>query len=261
MKYLFGEEGKLALKKLSNTRSLYAFDFDGTLASIVPHPQNAFLSDEVVALLTKLSSTSSVAVITGRGVADLRRRLLFTPHYIVGNHGIEGGHVSPQWQTYSSNVTQEWHKTLSEALSQCNMQNEIILENKSYSISIHYRLAKKKRSALNCIKTLLQSLHPNPRTVFGKAVVNIIPMGAPHKGEALSRLLADSGCDAALYVGDDDTDEDIFALSDQRIITVRVGRKQSSHARFYLRKQSDIVQLLTTLVDSQHAVRQPREVC
>jgi len=48
-------------------------------------------------------------------------------------------------------------------------------------------------------------------------VENLIPRGAPHKGDALLHLLDFSGCGRALFAGDDETDEDVFRLDDPRI--------------------------------------------
>jgi hypothetical protein len=55
------------------------------------------------------------------------------------------------------------------------------------------------------------------------------------------------GCDWVLYVGDDKTDEDAFALCGN-IVPVRIGLSQRSHARYYLRTQSEIDRLLAVLV-------------
>ncbi len=48
-------------------------------------------------------------------------------------------------------------------------------------------------------------------------------------------------------MGDDENDEDAFAL-DGNTIPVRVGQKRQSHARYYLRSQAEIDRLLETLV-------------
>jgi trehalose 6-phosphate phosphatase len=52
----------------------------------------------------------------------------------------------------------------------------------------------------------------------------------------------------ALYVGDDETDEDVFGLPDARVFTIRVGEKRSSRAHFFLKRQSEISRLLKILV-------------
>jgi trehalose 6-phosphate phosphatase len=87
------------------------------------------------------------------------------------------------------------------------------------------------------------------RTIQGIEVVNIVPSDAPHKGMALERERARLCCDTAIYVGDDETDEDVFALDQPgRLLGIRVGRKKNSRADFYLEAQEKIDDLLRLLV-------------
>ena len=68
--------------------------------------------------------------------------------------------------------------------------------------------------------------------------------------DALVHLRQLAQADSALYVGDDVTDEDIFALVEPgRLLTVRVGLSSSSAAGFYLRRQEEIDILLARLID------------
>jgi trehalose 6-phosphate phosphatase len=79
-------------------------------------------------------------------------------------------------------------------------------------------------------------------------VVNLLPVGGPHKGLALLDYVARKNLKCAFYVGDDDTDEDVFSMPDPRIIGVRVGYKKTSQAKFYIRRQGEIVRLLRTII-------------
>jgi trehalose 6-phosphate phosphatase len=56
-------------------------------------------------------------------------------------------------------------------------------------------------------------------------------------------------CSAALYTGDDETDEDVFALRDVRILTVRVGKKNGSATRYFLKRQAEIIEVLRLLAE------------
>jgi trehalose 6-phosphate phosphatase len=77
--------------------------------------------------------------------------------------------------------------------------------------------------------------------------VNLVVDKAPGKGEALAAERDRLGCNWVLYVGDDETDEDAFKL-DGNIVPLRIGRKERSHARYYLRTQAEIDKLLELLV-------------
>jgi len=84
---------------------------------------------------------------------------------------------------------------------------------------------------------------------MGKHVVNVVPVGGPHKGMALMELMLEKGTPTAIYVGDDDTDEDVFCLPESRILTIRIGQKRSSRARYFLKRQREINQLLKTMIE------------
>ena len=86
--------------------------------------------------------------------------------------------------------------------------------------------------------------------------MNLVVDRAPDKGEALAAERDRLGSNWVLYVGDDDNDEDAFAL-DGNIVGVRIGRKQRSRARYYLRAQPEIDKLLELLV-LLRAPAQPR---
>jgi trehalose 6-phosphate phosphatase len=80
-------------------------------------------------------------------------------------------------------------------------------------------------------------------------VVNLLPPGAPHKGVALERARRQLGCDTALYVGDDETDEDVFGLDQPgQLLGIRVGRREASRASYFVRDQRRVDDLLRALV-------------
>ena len=96
------------------------------------------------------------------------------------------------------------------------------------------------------------------RLIRGKQVVNLLPTDAPHKGIALEGARARFACDTAIYVGDDETDEDVFALDQPgRLLTIRVGQKRKSLASYFVRNQAEIDRLLETLLRETPARRRP----
>ena len=77
--------------------------------------------------------------------------------------------------------------------------------------------------------------------------MNVLPYGV-HKGTALESERIRLGCVSALYVGDDETDEDVFAGGARRRLGIRVSRDAASRARYYLRDQAEVDALLEALV-------------
>ena len=87
------------------------------------------------------------------------------------------------------------------------------------------------------------------RVVGGKFVVNFVAPDAPNKGVALERECATHGCDTAIYIGDDDTDEDVFRLDRAgRLLSIRVGRRGRSAASYSSAGSPGIDRLLGSLV-------------
>jgi trehalose 6-phosphate phosphatase len=86
------------------------------------------------------------------------------------------------------------------------------------------------------------------RTIPGKLVINVLPVKAPHKGDALLHLRAEEGADTAIFVGDDATDEDVFEIDQPgRLMSIRIGREDSSSAAYFVRSQWEIDAFLSRL--------------
>lgn len=252
MRYLFGKAGRQCLQALALNRSLYAFDFDGTLARILRDRRAVRLSRPVRAQLGELSRWAPTVIISGRSLRDLRRHLDGSISYLIGNHGIEGAQASGAVTRRAQRVCAGWKRVIAGRFAAALRRAGVQVEDKTYSLAFHYRTSPRRRLAQDTIQAIVSGLRPQPRIVRGKAIVNAIPPGAPHKGEALVRLMARLGVERALFVGDDVTDEDVFKLADGRIVTVRVGRTRRSSARFFLKRQSEVGELLRALVAAHH---------
>ena len=259
MDYLLTEAGKRDLGTLLKVRSLYAFDFDGTLAKIVREHHAARLSRPIRFRLEELAKRAPTAIISGRSVEDLRSRVGTAVPYLIGNHGSEGPHTAEEEMRHVRELCASWLQLINERFHDELTRGGVVVENKSYSLSFHYRTADRRAEGRALISRIVAELSPPPRIVLGKSVVNVMPPTASHKGTALLEYMRRLDCSAALYVGDDVTDEDVFALKDARILTVRVGKKNGSSARYFLQRQAEIAEVLRLLVEredqSSHTLR------
>jgi trehalose 6-phosphate phosphatase len=243
MKALLTRENKALLDQLAWSNVLLAFDFDGTLAPIVANRHQAAMRARTARLFATVCERYPSAVISGRAKADVERRLSGAKvRYLIGNHGLEPG---TRLGTFERQVVQA-HPLLQTALAAVP---GIDIENKRYSLAVHYRRAREKPKAREAIRRAVASLPVPMRVIPGKLVINVVPEAAPSKGDALVALRDRTEADVAMYVGDDVTDEDVFRIDQPgRLFTIRVGRSRTSAARYYLRQQREIDVLLEHLV-------------
>lgn len=243
VRHLLARQNHSVLALLARSSSLIAFDFDGTLASIVAARHHATLRPATERLLTRLCALYPCAVITGRSRVDIRGRLGAAPiKYTVGNHGLEPAEGPAPAEELMAAVRPLLEAALAGYAG-------LDVEDKRYSLAVHYRDCPVKPRARALIHRALAGLPFTLRIVPGKLVFNVLPASAPHKGDALLSLCRQEGVQMALYVGDDVTDEDVFALDqDGRLVGARVGRSNSSAARYFLRDQREIDALLTRLI-------------
>jgi trehalose 6-phosphate phosphatase len=250
MKNILAQANQEVLAQFAWSNALVALDYDGTLAPIVEVPDRATMRPSTRALLRELAKLYPCAVISGRSQADVAGRLQDTGIVtIVGNHGVE------PWQATAGIMREvrDWQPRLREKLSGLK---GVDIEDKMYSVAVHYRRSREKKRARAAILAAAGSL-PDVRVIGGKQVVNILPGGAPHKGIALERERDRLACDTAIYVGDDETDEDVFALDRPgRLLGIRVGARRSSHAAYYIGRQQEIDTLLRRLIALRADARQ-----
>ena len=258
MRHIFGIAGNSALASVIARRPLLAFDFDGTLAPIVPRPHDAQLSSAVADRLRSLSKLLPLAIVTGRSRDDVLERLRFVPSYVVGNHGAED-----PLHTVGASVRIDALDPLRSVLRARSSDLDaagVLIEDKRQSLALHYRLSRHRDKAKALIDDVLGSDDPALRTFPGKMVVNVVPSGAPDKADAVHRLLARCGAECALFAGDDVNDEPVFASAPCGWLTVRVGRDYpASRAQFFLDGPHEMAMLLDrilTLLDARN-IRAP----
>lgn len=243
MRHLFARESSGVLAQLAWAKVLVAFDFDGTLAPIVADRDMAEMRERTRELFERVCGLYPSAVISGRGKEDVAARLGTAPvAYVVGNHGLEPG---AGLDDFAEEIGRA-RIALEQALK---FVPGVDLEDKRYSLAVHYRRSRNKGLVRADILAAIAALPIPTRVVAGKLVVNVLPERAPNKGDALLALRSAANADVALYVGDDVTDEDVFELDQPgRLVSVRVGESRSSAAAYFLRDQREIDRLLERLV-------------
>jgi trehalose 6-phosphate phosphatase len=244
VKNILSRRSRSLLQEFAGSNVLIALDFDGTLAPIVKVRNSARMRASTRALLSRLTRFYPSAILSGRAYPDIAAKIGLVPvSTIVGNHGLEWPKQTPTMSRVQALVSQ-WREELDSELA--NVRG-VEIEDKRFTLSVHYRNCPNPDVARRKIARALRKL-TGARVQAGKMVFNLLPMNLGDKGSALQQLMQKLGCERAIYVGDDVTDEDVFLLKNpNRLLTVRVGKSKASRADYYLEDQGAIDDLLEEL--------------
>ena len=237
---------------------LVVLDFDGTLAPIVEHPDDATLADGARDAVAELCRITDVAVVTGRPVDDVLSRLDRLPVTVVGNHGTQArlrdGTRTDLLDTSQLAAVLDDVEALIEARTEAAAGWQV--ERKPTSVAVHdRRVSDERRDAV--LPDLRDDLArhtdraPGWKVLAGHRVTEFAPRGAD-KGTALAWLLDNSDHDRPLVLGDDVTDEDAFAVArDRDGLAVLVAEEpRDSAATLRLAGPASVVALLQELVQA-----------
>lgn len=248
MTYLFSEEGRQALGALATKPILYAFDFDGTLAPISPNRETVKIPRSVTEGIKELAKRAPCAVVSGRALADLTPRIDGTVPHLIGNHGIESPLTSIDSLRVAEEICVAWKQDMATRLAEPLKGLGGEVEDKRYSLTVHYQAHAQNAGVRFAVLTLLRRLTPAPHIIVGKSSVNALPPGQGGKGPAVLALMSHLGQTGLFFIGDDETDETVFELTEGLTMGVRIGRQTESRARFYLDRQDEIEKVIRLLV-------------
>ena len=198
---------------------LIASDYDGVLARLRDEPSAAVPEPGVAEALGRLAAVDgvTVALVSGRGVADLQATSgLSGPFRWVGSHGEE-------FDGPLSGELAERRNALAELLGPLVAGVPgALLEIKPASVAVHVRQVSDRQAAVALLERAATVVDSSLTLKPGKDVLEITLTDAD-KGTALRRLVTETGASAAMYFGDDLTDEDGFRALDPDGLTVKVG--------------------------------------
>lgn len=250
-----------ALKSLNKIESQFKdkeivlfFDYDGTVTPIVSHPKDAHLSEEMRNTLIRLSNQCTLAVISGRGLNDIKSRVGIKGVYYSGSHGyeIEGPSIKMEYEPALEFI--ETFDTLERELTKqlANVEGALV-ERKKFSIALHYRNVTEsevdlvEKAADNAVKK-----YPKIRKSYGKKVYELQPDLEWNKGKALEWLMEELNIEKMgskiFYIGDDITDEDAFSAIKTYGIGILVGSQaRTTGAQYKLKDTDQTLRFLETL--------------
>ncbi|OXM72031.1 trehalose-phosphatase [Amycolatopsis sp. KNN50.9b] len=245
-------ELRRAIVQIARTpRLLVACDYDGTLAPIVTNPDEARPLPESVGALRSLAGLheTTTAVISGRALRDLAI-LSRLPHevHLVGSHGSEFDigfvhELDAQARDLHRRVEQELERIAGGVPG-------VSLEVKPASIAVHVRRADREAA-----RRVLDEVHSGPctwegvTTTDGKEVVELAVVQTD-KGRALDTLRHQVGATAAIFLGDDVTDEKAFARLSGPDVGVKVGDGETL-AGYRVASTDDVATVLAFMLEER----------
>ena len=253
------------IKKTLKGKFVYLFlDYDGTLAPIAETPDKATMPKETKDLLQQLSNMPNckIAIVSGRALKDVSRRIDLKNIVYVGNHGFE---IKGPKIDFKSQLPYLYRKTLEKIKGKLeknlSLIRGVLIEDKGFSLSVHYRSADKKAipSIMSEFYTslLLHEVRNDVLVKTGKMTLEIMPPIAWDKGKVVLWLLARRKFVLRakkikvlpIYIGDDITDEDAFISLQGRGITVFVGKPKKTKARFYVKDSFEAAIFLKSILE------------
>lgn len=259
MTHLLSAEGHRALRALTTRSILYAFDFDGTLAPISSNRDAVKIPLSINKWVKELAKRAPCAIVSGRALDDLAPRINGTVPYLIGNHGIESALTPGPILLWAEGICQGWKRDLSVRFAQSLKDLGVDVEDKRYSLTIHYRGVTEPDRVRMAVLLLLQQLSPPPRLIFGKLSVNVLPPGQGGKGPAVLAMMVHLRQMGLFFVGDDETDENVFELKEGLAMGVRIGKQADSRAQYYLNQQGEMEEVIRFLVHRLDRIPEPAD--
>jgi trehalose-phosphatase len=256
MNSLWRDWAKLKRNVQSRKKKLLLLDFDGTLAPIALHPEHVVLEEITQKALACLARSRhfEIVIISGRSLKDLKSYFPLKNIIYVGNHGFEmkgKGFSTPSILLRKAKKARALIDLLTIRLQDSLEEIPgVWIENKRYTLSLHFRDLTTTYLSLfqEKLKFLKKKCSDLPIVWRrGKKVWDLrldIPWG---KGEASLFLSRRFPRALPIAIGDDYTDEDMFESLRSRGITIRVGFRKHSLAKYYVKSPREVTRLLQEL--------------
>jgi trehalose 6-phosphate phosphatase len=241
------------------TKCAFLLDIDGTLLDLAPTPREVWVPPGLTTTLNRLLERTSgaLALVSGRSLNDID--LIFAPERfpVVGGHGAEM-RLSTDSEAVATHAP-PMDKDLKRRLAAiAKLSPGILLEDKGYSLALHYRLAPHAEKAIYEAVSLIRADLPNaPIEVLpGKCVCEIKNAGFT-KATGVLELMNHEPFKGRrpIFIGDDVTDEAVFGIMpDLDGLAFSVGRRAQGVADYFAEPR-EVREWLAHLLDDETAAK------
>lgn len=256
------------LQGIGDRKVALFLDLDGTLAPIEARPDLVEVPAATRAVLEDLARLCPVAVVSGRGLEDVRDKVAVRSLFYVADHGFQI--LGPVRARLELEVGRECRPQLEQAAAALRRGLEgiegALLEEKGLSLSVHYRLVPQARhAAVLRVVADVADRFPTLRVTEGKLVYEFRPPDEWNKGKALAWIMEHLGMGRAqveaeganppetgfpIALGDDLTDEDMFTAVEGWGAGIIVGDPgRPTRATYHLADHLETARFLQSLRD------------
>lgn len=233
--------------RLVSSGVVVLLDYDGTLTPIAQRPDLAVLSPAMRDTLRRVANCWPTAIVTGRALDQIQKLVGMPELTYAASHGfdIEGPGVRYQVGKESQ---KEIDKAFEEITERIDRIEGVLIENKVFTIAVHFRLVAPDRTAAVIAATREVAAAHGLRVTGGKMVIEMRPDIDWDKGTAVRWLAARHAAYVPLFIGDDATDEDAFrAIRDDGIGVLVASTPRETTASYMLPDVAGVEELLRRL--------------
>lgn len=227
----------------------FFLDFDGTIAPIVRHREDARLLAGMRELLHELGAHWPVAIVSGRMLSDVRARVDVDGVAYAGEHGLalqEGDREAraPPLKTRHLEAIDKAERHLRAHVAPER------LERKHCTVAVHLRgLPPADKARIEHAVAAVPSA--GLRRTHGKEVIELRPDVDWHKGHAVRHLLARFHATrpalTPILLGDDRTDEEMFQAVPHGIAILVTETPRETAAAYRLQDPEEVATFLRAL--------------
>ncbi|MEQ1065642.1 trehalose-phosphatase [Acinetobacter sp. XH1741] len=235
----------------SNKNYCLFLDIDGTLAPFQINPEQSFIPETTLEIIKKIIELNiPVIAITGRDVKTASKLLQSIEMPIAGLHGLDI-HLSSDHYIRPDLSHINFKKLKQDIINSCEKYPELLIEDKGYSIALHYRKKPELENNAIYIMQQINYFYPQLKLNRGKFVVELVPKQAD-KGQAIQTILdhLDLPLVHPIFIGDDLTDESGFICINQQFGTsIKVGSGKTE-AQYRLKDINSVSNFLFFLLEN-----------
>jgi trehalose 6-phosphate synthase/phosphatase len=243
---------KLISQYLKSRNSLILLDYDGTLMPFAARPEKAMPDNEILNIIKEFTKNVNreIVIVSGRDRKTLDRWFHSVNVSLIAEHGTWLKSKGKKWKIIEP-LQNDWKEEIRPILQYyADRTTGSLIEEKDFSLVWHYRRVDPELASVRAWELKDSLMHftanLNLEVLEGNKVIEIKNVGI-NKGRAVLRWISKRKWDFILALGDDWTDEDLFAVLPKSAYSIKVGLAPSQ-AKYNLDSVAEVRSLLKEMM-------------